>query len=85
MVFPDPESEVEGSLIRGLDRRGATALDAFESDEYDRISCPVVVASGRSVEAWTYAAGRRAVPSPIAWDLAAWQKRHKRDLRRRIG
>jgi gamma-glutamylcyclotransferase (GGCT)/AIG2-like uncharacterized protein YtfP len=84
VIFPEPSTHVVGCLIRGLDRHAAARLDAFETDEYDRIECAVVLVSSRSIDAWTYVAGRRATPSTMAWDLEAWRRRHKREYRRRL-
>ena len=82
VIVADRSSSVEGCLVRGLDRAAATRLDAFEGDEYDRIRCAVVLADGRSVEGWTFVAGRRASPSTAEWEFETWRRRHKRDLRR---
>ncbi len=85
VIVPDPSASVAGCLMRGLDRRAAALLDDFETNEYDRIACMAVLDGGAAIDAWTYAAGRRAAPSTQTWDFEAWRRGHKRDLRRRLG
>ncbi len=83
-IFAERSSSVEGCLTGELDRPAAAKLDAFESEEYDRVRCVVTLADGTIVEAWTFVANRRANPSATSWNLAAWQRNHKRELLRRL-
>ena len=83
-IVAAPSSSVEGCLTGELDRRAATILDAFETEEYDRIRRPVTLADGTTVEAWTFVASRRANPSATSWNLTAWQRNYKRELLRRL-
>ncbi len=83
-IVAERSSSVEGCLTVDLDRRAAAKLDAFETEEYDRIRRPVTLADGTTVEAWTFVASRRANPSATSWNLAAWQRNHKRELLRRL-
>ncbi len=77
-------SSVEGCLTRDLDRRAAARLEAFEGVEFDRIRRAVTLANGTTVAAWTFVASRQATPSATSWNLATWQRNHKREFLRRL-
>jgi gamma-glutamylcyclotransferase (GGCT)/AIG2-like uncharacterized protein YtfP len=83
-IVAERSSSVEGCLSRDLDQRAVDKLDAFETEEYDRLRCTVSLADGKTVEAWTYVAGRLANPTSVSWNLAAWQRNHKRELLRSL-
>lgn len=83
VVVPARKSAVDGLLARGLGARDRTRLAAFESDEYDEVTRQIVLGSGERVAARVFVANRRASPTAIAWDLAAWQRRHKQAFCRR--
>lgn len=84
VVVPDPASAVEGCLMRGLDRRAADKLIAFETDEYDLVERTVMTASGKTVRCRVFVAGRRALPSVQPWDYATWRRRHRSEFGRRL-
>ena len=84
VIVTERSSRVEGCLSGELDERAAGKLDAFETEEYDRVPCAASLADGTAVGAWTYVASRLARPSAVNWDLAAWQRNHKRDLLGRL-
>ena len=83
-IVAERSSSVEGLVSGDLDQRAAALLDAFETEEYDRVRCTVSLADGKTVQAWTYVASRRANPTSMSWDLAAWQRNHKRELLRSL-
>jgi gamma-glutamylcyclotransferase (GGCT)/AIG2-like uncharacterized protein YtfP len=84
VVVPDPASAVEGCLMRGLDRRAAQRLIAFETDEYDLVERTVITASGGIVACRVFVAGRRALPSVRPWDYETWRRRHRAEFGRRL-
>lgn len=84
VAIADPAGRIEGCLMRGLDRAAAGRLSVFEGDDYVPVMRDVITASGRAVSCCVFVAGRRARPSAAAWDLAAWQRRHKRGFQRRV-
>lgn len=51
---PQRGGQVEGRLYRPLPAAAWPALDAFEGEEYERVSVPVLLADGAQVLAWTY-------------------------------
>jgi len=84
VVVPDPASAVEGCLMRGLDRRAAERLIAFETDEYDLVERTVMTASGKTIRCRVFVAGRRAAPSVQPWDYVTWRRRHRSEFGRRL-
>ena len=81
---PIGSSSVEGYLTRDLDRRAAARLEAFEGEEFDRIRRAVTLADGTTVKAWTFVASRQVTPSATSWNLATWQRSHKREFLKRL-
>jgi gamma-glutamylcyclotransferase (GGCT)/AIG2-like uncharacterized protein YtfP len=78
VIAPSPASSVAGVLSLDLNEEDAARLAAFESDEYDEATLDVIAEDGQSVAARVFVAGSKAVLSDVAWDLADWQRRHKR-------
>ena len=87
VIVTERSSSVVGYLSVKLGQRAADKLDAFETEEYDRVKCAVSLANGTTVEAWTYVASRIAKSTAVSWNFAAWQRNHKRGLlwRLRVG
>jgi len=83
-IVDERSSSVAGFVSGDLNQRAVDKLDAFETEEYDRIRCTVSVPDGKTIQAWTYVAGRLANPTPMSWNLAAWQRNHKRELLRSL-
>lgn len=83
VIAPSPATSVAGVLSGDLSDEDAARLAAFESDEYDAVTLDVIVTNGDLVCARVFVAGQRAVQSVEAWDLAEWQRRHKRVFLRR--
>jgi Gamma-glutamyl cyclotransferase, AIG2-like len=78
MIVRARNHRVDGILMHGIDRRAHEMLQLYEGDEYAMIGV-VVAAAGAMVSA------RMFVPRPGLpvrgrgpWDLATWQRRHKR-------
>jgi len=84
VVVPDARAEVAGVVMRGLSRADFAKLLAYETDEYRAIDAEVAVASGKRIAAKLFVASARALPSPLPWDLASWQRRTKRAFLRRL-
>ncbi len=83
-IVAERSSSVEGCLTHDLGRRAGARLEAFEGEEFDRIRRAVTLADGTTVKAWTFVASRQATPSATSWDLATWQRNHKREFLRRL-
>ncbi|MGQ0665003.1 MAG: gamma-glutamylcyclotransferase family protein [Pseudomonadota bacterium] len=70
---------VEGVLARGLDRQALPVLAAYEGKEFAAIALPVRTRAGRRLSARVFVpAPGTPVGSAGGWDLALWQRRHKR-------
>ena len=83
VILPAPHVTVEGCLARGLDRAAAARLIAFETDEYIEVGVNCRISGGRDVPCRVFIAGPLARPSSESWELAVWQRRHKRNFLRR--
>lgn len=83
VIAPSPATSVAGILSGDLSDEDAARLAAFESDEYDEVALDVIADNGESISARVFVAGQRAVQSAKAWDLAEWQRQHKRMFLRR--
>jgi len=80
----DPRSEVAGAVVRGLSGRDVARLAAYEGPGY-RVA-PLKVRIGRAlspVSVFTPVEARFQ-PTRGSWDLATWQRRHKRMFLARI-
>jgi len=78
-LVKDRAGKVEGVLARGLNDAARRALIRYEGEEYDLIQTEVALASGKTVAAWTFVVRSGEMkPVPGVWDIAIWQRRHKR-------
>jgi hypothetical protein len=78
VVVPDPRGEVVGAIVGGLSRRDVGCLAAYEGPGY-RIVPLRVRSCGRLVTVAVFEpVVSRLQPSRDPWDLALWQRRHKR-------
>ena len=84
VIVRDARGEVPGVLMQGLSRADFAKLRDYETDEYRAIAAPVLTSSGRCILATVFVASARALPSPLPWDAAAWQRRFKRNFLRRL-
>ncbi len=75
---PDPKSEIEGVLARGLSAEVGRLLDAYEGDGYRRTKVEIV-AGGKTVSAILYVddGSGTLTAAPGAWSYATWAKRDK--------
>jgi hypothetical protein len=78
-IVRDGNGSVPGVLARGLSDAARQALVRYEGEEYDLLEVEVSAASGKTLPALIFAMkpgeGKSA---PGVWDLALWQRRHKR-------
>jgi hypothetical protein len=78
IVVRDPGSDVPGAIVGGLSARDVAQLAAFEGPGY-RIVPLRVRSGGRLVTVSVFEpVASRLQPSGDLWDLALWQRRHKR-------
>jgi len=78
VAIPDPRGEVAGAIVGGLSTRDVGALAAFEGPGY-RIVPLRVRSQGNLVTVAVFEpVVSRLQPSRDPWDLALWQRRHKR-------
>jgi len=78
VVVPDPRGEVAGAIVGGLSARDVGYLAAYEGPGY-RIVPLRVRSRGKLVTVAVFEPlVSRLQPSGDLWDLALWQRRHKR-------
>jgi hypothetical protein len=78
VVVRDPRSQVAGVIVGGLSVRDVAHLAAYEGPGY-RIAPLRVRSGGKLVTVSVFEpVVSRLQPSGEAWDLALWQRRHKR-------
>jgi hypothetical protein len=78
VVIADPRGEVAGAIVGGLSVRDVGSLAAFEGPGY-RIVPLRVRSQGKLVTVAVFEpVVSRLQPSRDPWDLALWQRRHKR-------
>jgi hypothetical protein len=78
VAIPDRRGEVAGAIVGGLSARDVASLAAFEGPGY-RIVPLRVRSQGKLVTVAVFEpVVSRLQPSRDPWDLALWQRRHKR-------
>ena len=78
VVVPDPRGEVAGAIVGGLSTRDVGYLASYEGPSY-RIVPLRVRSHGKLVTVAVFEPlVSRLQPSRDLWDLALWQRRHKR-------
>ena len=92
VVVADPRGEVAGAIVCGLSTRDVGYLAAYEGPGY-RIAPLKVRLRGKLVtvsvfepivESGNGYRDSRLQPSRVLWDLALWQRRHKRAFAQRL-
>jgi Gamma-glutamyl cyclotransferase, AIG2-like len=78
IVVPDPRGEVPGAILGGLSARDVARLAAYEGPGYRIAPLKVRSAAGLITVAVFEPVESRLQPSHELWDLALWQRRHKR-------
>jgi hypothetical protein len=78
VAVPDPRGEVVGAIVGGLSSRDVDCLSAFEGPGY-RVVPLKVRSQGTLVSVAVFEpVVSRLQPSGDLWDLARWQRHHKR-------
>lgn len=84
VVLPDPRGEVAGAVVGGMSTRDVASLAAYEGPGY-RIVPLRVRAQGMLVTVAVFEPlVSRLQPSGDLWDLALWQRHHKRAFVERL-
>ena len=81
-MVPSPGDSTSGVLYVGLGGADWRALDAFESEEYERVRVVPVAASGASFPAQTYLIPEtyRHRVTDVPWDRARFERLHMHEL-----
>lgn len=77
VLVPEPDSAVQGLLLRRLRGADRARMAFFESDEYELRNCRVRLSDGSSVAALYYAEADAMPGACESWSLGWWQARHK--------
>lgn len=77
VLVPAPGERVEGRLLRHATRRDIARINHYESEEYRAELHRVVAADGGTHAAWLYLGLDHLAAGEEAWELGAWQERHK--------
>jgi hypothetical protein len=75
-LVPCPGQAAPGRLIGSLDALDLAVLDAFEGDEYQRSTIPVLQ-DGQTITAQAYLPVITIPASAPAWSLERWSAEHK--------
>jgi hypothetical protein len=78
IVVRDPRHEAPGAIVQGLSARDVARLAAYEGPRY-RIAARQVRAAGSVTTVSVFEPVEKLIqPAGASWDLALWQRRHKR-------
>ena len=80
VVIPDPCDEVEGAIVGGLSSRAVARLAGYEGPGYRIAPLRVKVGGALTTVSVFEPIQARLRPSADPWDLALWQRSHKRPL-----
>ncbi|MEA2809054.1 MAG: hypothetical protein QOJ17_3195 [Rhodospirillaceae bacterium] len=78
IVVRDARGEVPGAIVGGLSARDVARLAAYEGPGYRIVPLRVKAAGVMTVVSVFEPVQNRLQPSGELWDLALWQRRHKR-------
>jgi hypothetical protein len=78
VVVPDPRGEVMGAVVGGLSARDVACLAAYEGPGYRVVPLKVRSQGTLNIVSVFEPVISRLQPSGDLWDLALWQRRHKR-------
>ncbi|MDI1283342.1 MAG: gamma-glutamylcyclotransferase [Reyranella sp.] len=78
VVVSDPRGEVMGAIVGGLSSRDVACLAAYEGPGYQVVPLKVRSQGTLVTVAVFEPVVSRLQPSGDLWDLALWQRRHKR-------
>lgn len=78
LLVPKRGISVEGVLARGIDRRLTARLCHFEGSGYRLAPQRVRLKDGQQVPALVFLGNGRIPARRMSWQLAEWQRHHKR-------
>jgi hypothetical protein len=78
IVVRDARGEVPGAIVGGLSARDVARLAAYEGPGYRIVPLRVKAAGAMTTVSVFEPVQSRLQPSGELWDLALWQRRHKR-------
>ena len=78
IAVPDPKGSIVGAIVGGLSARDVARLSAYEGPRYRVASLKVRVGGAIRRAAVFAPLEERFQQTAGAWDLAEWQRRHKR-------
>ena len=78
VVVRAPNSGVAGAIVGGLSAKDVARLAAYEGPSYRVIAIDVTAAGRHQTVSMFESLISCLLPSGEAWDLAQWQRRHKR-------
>jgi hypothetical protein len=78
IVVRDPNGAVPGVIVNGLSARDVARLTAYEGPGYRVVPLRVRSAGAMATVSVFEPVQSRLQPSGDLWDLALWQRRHKR-------
>jgi hypothetical protein len=85
IVVRDPRRMVPGVIVSGLSARDVARLTAYEGPGYRVAPLRVRTAGALTTVSVFEPVQSRLQPSRALWDLALWQRRHKRAFVGRLG
>jgi hypothetical protein len=78
IVVRDPRGTVPGAIVSGLSTRDVARLTDYEGPGYRVVPLRVRLAGAMTAVSVFEPVRSRLQPSGELWDLALWQRRHKR-------
>ena len=78
LIVPAADAAVEGAIARGLAPDAVSRLVVYEGPEYRIAAVEVQLAGGGTVAAEVFVPTDGVGGTGGPWDLASWQRRHKR-------
>jgi hypothetical protein len=78
MIVPAADVTVAGAIARDLAPPAVSRLIVYEGTDYTIAAVEVQLRDGGAVAAELFVPAGRVVGTGKPWDLAAWQRRHKR-------
>lgn len=80
----DPRSEIAGAVVNGLSARDVARLSAYEGPRYRVAPLKVRIGGALSTVSVFAPLEEKFQPTSGSWELASWQRRHKRAFLARI-
>lgn len=79
-IVLDPESSVDGILVRDVTEDEVDRLNAFEGPEYDTHTLVLEIAAGEQVEARVFVPVPSMALTNKPWSLEEWQGTEKQEF-----